>query len=126
MTVTFQQRGLISRVGGARLCIGWAGNEKKVIPAVPATLPSAVVFQRCEHLPPDYIKNYFPSVPVAGLFTPGETRPRTLSPTSWTFSAIELRFFSPLAGANKIPRPIPIPIPAAKWGCHPQFECPDG
>ena len=53
-------------------------------------------------------------MPVAGFLNSGEKRSRTLSPTSWTFSAIELRVSSPLAGANRIPRPIPRPIPAAK------------
>ena len=53
-------------------------------------------------------------MPVAGFLNSGEKRSRNLSPTSWTFSAIELRVSSPLAGANRIPRPIPRPIPAAK------------
>jgi hypothetical protein len=53
-------------------------------------------------------------VPVAAFLDSGEKRSRTLSPTSWTFSVIELRVSSPLAGANRIPRPIPRPIPAAK------------
>ena len=53
-------------------------------------------------------------MPVAGFLNSGEKRSRTLSPASWTFSAIELRVSSPLSGANRIPRPIPRPIPAAK------------
>jgi len=42
---------------------------------------------------------YFPSVPVAGFFLSAEKRSRTVSRTSWTFPALELRISSPLAGA---------------------------
>jgi hypothetical protein len=43
-----------------------------------------------------------------------ETPSRTRSPIAWTLSAIELRTCSPLAGANKIAKPIPTPTPAKR------------
>ena len=90
-------------------CVVIAGRHQERPTATYCFSSHLRLHSRTQHAPV-----YFPSVPVAGFFISGEKRSRTLSPTSCTFSAIELRVSSPLAGANNIPTPIPRPIPAAK------------